>query len=194
MNCESEIEILRADNYAGIAFIETEKTIEYYTGKKLISINAMIDVARNRGQDLILINSDIILLDLPKLKHDGITIFSRYDYNDFYTRGDSIMFKHGFDCFFIPRQFFKFFPPSIYGMGAAYWDYWIPFHCILNDIPIYYPPGKFAFHKVHSTQYSMDEWYYIGEHFRWEFKFDKKLTIEQVTAQSLATIKSHLTT
>lgn len=193
MNRQSEIDALAANQFigTGISFIPTERTTEHFVGKYLVSINAMIDIARSHGKDLLITNSDILIYDLPELKSDGVTVFSRYDYTD--SMDESKMFFHGYDVFHIPKQFLKIFPPSIYGMGMPWWDYWIPFHCIKNNIPVYYPGGRYAFHKLHSTQYSMEEWYYIGEYFKWEFKIDKRLTIEQVASTSLTKIKNYLT-
>lgn len=191
MNTKDEIEVLSHGNFKGIHFIQTEKTIEHYCGRPLVNINAIIDVARNQGKDLMVINSDIILKDIPELNHDGVTVFSRYDYSD--SIEDAKLFIHGFDVFIIPKHILKIFPPSIYGLGAAFWDYAVPFHCIQNNIPVYYPEGKYAFHKLHATQYSMEEWYYIGNFFKWQFRFDNKLTIEQIATLSLSKIKNYFT-
>lgn len=170
-----------------IILIPTNKTIEYFVGKPLVCICAMIDFAESENEDLLLINSDIILQDiLPELKQDGVTIFSRYDFDT------GVKFEYGFDVFYIPKKFLKLFPPTIYAMGVAFWDYWLPKHCIRLGIPLYYPEGKYAFHKAHQTQYSITEWEYIGEFFRWEFKYPKHLTIPQVATQALNEIKSKL--
>lgn len=175
--------------YDNIEFIETDKTIEYFVGRPLVSINVMIDVAKQKNKDLLLTNSDIIISELPELKQDGITVFSRYDYVD--NQHDNKLFQNGFDVFFIPNKFLNVFPPSIYGMGAAYWDFWIPLHCMNHDIPVYYPNGKFCFHQVHHIQYNLKEWYHIGEYFKWEFKFPKQLPVEQIVTNSLIIIKQN---
>lgn len=183
MNMEDEI----TEPYTSIKFIATNKTTQFYTGKKLVSINAMIDFAKD---DLLLINSDIVLTSLPELKQDGITIFSRHDYNtDIET---STIFKNGFDAFYIPKQFLNIFPPSVYAMGAAWWDYWIPYTAIYEGTQVYSPTTKHAFHKVHPTQYSFDEWNLMGDFFRWQFKFNKRMTIPDIASLALRTIKSKL--
>lgn len=172
--------------YDGVAFISTDRTAQHYVGKPLVTINAMIDHAKSMDDDLMLINSDIILTDLPTFKQDGVTIMSRYDFDT------KELFPYGFDVFYIPKKFLNIFPPAIYAMGVAFWDYWIPKHCIINKIPLYYPTAKHALHKHHVTQYSQAEWDYIGEFFKWEFKFDKKLTVPQITTATLNEIKSKL--
>ena len=51
--------------------------------------------------------SDIVLRELPILKEDGMTIFSRYDYTE--DMNDNKMFVHGFDVFFIPHNILHIF-------------------------------------------------------------------------------------
>jgi len=183
MNLEDEI----TEPYTGIKFIETTKTTQFYTGKKLVSINAMIDFAK---EDLLLINSDIVLTSLPELKQDGITIFSRNDYVS--DINEATIFKNGFDAFYIPEKFLTIFPPSVYSMGAAWWDYWIPYTAIYEGISVYSPTTKHAFHKIHPTQYSFEEWNLMGDFFRWQFKFNKRMTIPDIASLALRTIKSKL--
>jgi hypothetical protein len=189
LNTKNEISKLE-DIYNDIEFVETNKTVSGLIGKGLISINELIDFAIYKKEGLLLINSDIILADLPELKNDGITIFSRYDYKD--TISNAELFIHGFDVFHIPYQFLEIFPPTIYALGMPFFDYSIPMRAFSLNIPVYYPKDKYAFHKLHETQYNDNEWHYIGEFFKWEFKFSKNLSIPEITTQSLQTIKSKL--
>lgn len=174
----------------GIDMIPTGRTTEYYTGKPLVSINAIIDHAIELQQDLLIVNSDIILLELPEFKPDGITIFSRYDYHTDINHNK--IFPSGFDVFYIPLKLLTIFPPSVYALGAAWFDYWIPYTCMKLDIPVYYPPGKFAFHKVHEIQYPYEQWIYLGEFFRWQFRFHRNMSIPMIATQALATINAKL--
>lgn len=174
--------------YNDIKFIKTDRTVQQLIGKPLISINAMIDYANEEGEDLLLINSDIVLTGLPELKQDGITIFSRYDYTESFE--DAKMFVHGFDIFYIPHIFLNIFPPTIYGMGACFWDHSIPYRAIVNNIPVYWCNDKKAFHKLHPAQYDYKEWEYMGEFFKLEFKLNKQWPIPKVTTTILPIIKS----
>lgn len=173
-----------------IEIILTGRTTEYYTGKPLVSINSIIDHAIELEDDLLIVNSDIILGELPDFKTDGVTIFSRYDYH--LDINENKIFKAGFDVFHIPRSLLKIFPPSVYALGAAWFDYWIPYTCMKLDIPVYYPPGKFAFHKIHEIQYPYDQWVYLGEFFRWQFRFHRNMSIPMIATQALATINAKL--
>lgn len=188
MNSRDEIPKLESI-FDGIKFIKTDRTAKQLIGKPLISINAMIDYANEYGRDLLLINSDIILTGLPELRKDGITIFSRYDYTNSFD--DAKMFIYGFDIFHIPHHLLTIFPPSVYSLGCAWFDLSIPYRCILNNIPVYYPDGRYAYHKLHPTQYNMDEWNYISEYFKWEFKLDKKLNGGQVATMIMNQIKAN---
>lgn len=174
----------------GIEIILTSRTTGYYTGKPLVSINAIIDYAIQAQDDLLIVNSDIILGELPEFKTDGITIFSRYDYH--IDINQNKLFYAGFDVFHIPVRLLTIFPPSVYALGAAWFDYWIPYTCMKLNIPIYYPPGKFAFHKVHEVQYPYDQWIFLGEFFRWQFRFHRNMSIPMIATQALAAINAKL--
>lgn len=189
LNCKNEIEILEP-LYPNITFIETDKTIEHLVGKPLVSVWSMMQFAKGRNEDLLLVNSDIVILRLPELKEDGITLFSRYDYNNYYTEGT--LFPNGFDAFYIPNKLLNLFPFSIYSLGACYHDYVLALIAIEKKIPVYYPDGKFCFHKIHEVHYSFQEYLDLGEYFRWHFKLSRSLTIPQVAQQSLAKIKENL--
>lgn len=176
--------------YSGINFIKTDRTVQQLIGKPLVNINAMIDYAKESRNDLLIINSDIVLSGLPELEEDGITIFSRYDYSESFE--DAKMFEAGFDAFFIPYKFLTIFPPTIYGMGACFWDHSLPYRAIINNIPVYWHTSKNAFHKSHKVQYDYKEWEYMGEFFKLEFKLNKQWPIPKVTTTILPIIKSNL--
>lgn len=186
LNHPDEIDVLDYDN---VLFISIDRTVKLLFKKPLININSFFDFALTQGEDLLIINSDIILDHLPEFRKDGITVLSRYDYTDSFE--DAILFESGFDAFFIPKQFLNWFPPSIYAMGAAWWDYWIPKWAIIQNIPLYYPQGRFAYHKIHPTQYDIAEWLRMGEYFKLEFIVYTSLTIPQIASQTLSKIKEH---
>ncbi len=187
MNNANEIEQLKTQ-YSNLSFIETKKTLHQIIKKPLVNINAMIDLAIGFNEDLLITNSDIIIESLPEFKRDGVSIISRYDYTN--TFDDGRIFNNGFDVVFIPKELLIIFPPSIYSMGCAWWDYWIPYRAMQSAVNVYWPQGRFAFHKLHATHYSQDEWNYIGEYFKWEFRLPKPLNIGMVATNILANIKA----
>ena len=188
LNSESEIKILQSEY--DIDFIKTDRTMEHIVGKPLVNINAILDFAKEQKEDLLLINSDIIIKKLPKFKNDGITVLKRYDYTD--TFDDGKLFLAGFDVYFLPKEFFNIFPQSVFSIGASWWDYVLLTHAIIKNIPVYYPSGKFAFHKLHQTQYSYQEWMKMGEYFRLEFSVGKQFSIPQIATNALNLINSKM--
>lgn len=187
-NSQEEIDILGP--IYSINFIQTKKTTEAYSGKPLVSINEMFDFAIEKKESLLIINSDIILAKLPLFNEGGITALRRLDYSD--NPLNATFFKYGFDVFYIPERFLTFFPPSVYGMGNCWWDLSIPYRAIKSNISIYSPKGSFAFHKTHTKQWSTEEWEYIGNFFKWEFKLNPKLTCGQIATQVMEEINSKL--
>lgn len=204
LNTDKEIGQIGEDSYTGIKFISTDRTVDaLFYGKSLVSVNAIIDFAKSMREDLLVINSDIYLRSLPEFKQDGITIISRHDYEE--TMGISQIFSAGYDVFFIPKKLLGIYPPSIYALGAAWHDFMWPYRAIVKNIPVYYPTAKHAFHKKHDIQYSLEEWYRIGQYFAWEFNLGhnthdflrkaqplREISVQQICTQSLAKIKQHL--
>lgn len=185
MNTAAEIEVLQK-SYSHIHLVETKKTVYPLLPKKLININAIFELAAGYEEDLFLVNSDIVIDDLPELKQDGITIFSRYDYEE--NMEESKRFPWGFDGFHIPKEFLNIFPPSVYSLGACWFDLAIPLRAIQCEVPIYYPKGKFIFHKMHEPQWSQAEWERMGRYFIWEFNFNPKMNCGQVATAAMNTI------
>ena len=162
MQHESEIETLETD-FPDYDFIPAPLTVERLLGKKLVAINSFIIAAKTANEDLLLINSDILIADLPKLKQDGITCFQRNDYKLKY--GDGKPFNNGWDAFYIPKEFLNIFPPSIYAMGACWWDYSMPYTAIKENVPLYLNSSA-CYHKEHKLQWNFNEWVFYGEYFR----------------------------
>jgi hypothetical protein len=180
---------MRPENY-DILFMQTEKTLQAVLKKPLVNINAMLDFAIAKNEDLLLINSDIIISKLPEFNSDGVTMFSRYDY--LHDQNESKKFENGFDAFFIPKHFLKVFPPSMYCLGAAWHDYAMPLNCIQRKIPLYYPDSPLLFHKWHETRYSFEEWTRVGKYFKWELGWDENMTIPEIATAALKTINENL--
>lgn len=195
LNTQEEINIIGKNNYPDVKFLVTDKTMEHLFKKTLVNISAFFDIAKAHSQDLFIINSDIFIKSLPQLPPDGVTVFSRYDYRE--TMEESLLFKNGFDAFFIPQTFLHLYPPSLYAMGSCWWDFAVPYRFLINNVKLYYPASKrHLFHKWHENQYSYSEWLYVGEIFAWELKlgkekrFGKEQIVQQVCTEALAFIKS----
>lgn len=190
MNRQDEINQIDKSEYPGIAFIPTTRTIEQLFGIPRVNINAMIDVGILHCEDILLVNSDVIIERLPELKQDGVTILSRWDYTTDFS--DAIHFEFGFDIFYLPKEFLDKYPPTIYGMGSTWVDFSLVYRPLINGIKVYWPQGKFAYHKKHELQWNFDEWQRMGTFFKWEFNLDSYLQVEQIATQILADIKNRV--
>ena len=69
LNNPAEIPLLKDYD---IEIIPTGRTVHPILNKHLININSILDFANDR--DLLYVNSDIILKNLPTFKQDGITL------------------------------------------------------------------------------------------------------------------------
>lgn len=196
LNTSKEIELIGKDNYPDVKFLVRNNTMEHLYKKTLVNISSFFELATTHHQDLFIINSDIFIKSLPELKSDGVTVFSRYDYRE--TMEESILFKNGFDAFYVPYEFLHLYPQSLYAMGNCWWDFAVPYRFLLNQVKLYYPKGRHLFHKFHENQYTYTDWLWLGEHFAWEFKlgrekrFGKEQIIQQICTEALALIKSKL--
>lgn len=185
---EAEAAVLKKE-YPAIKFIVTDRTTEGLINKKLISINAFLDVAKHKKEDLLIINSDIMLIDMPVLQQDGITLFQRMDYDT--NIGEGSGFQNGWDAFYIPNKFLSIYPMSIYAMGACWWDYWIPYRAIRSEVPIHQISGV-AYHKKHNFQWIQEEWNFFAKYFQNENGLPFGSNIGQMGTFVLQTIKKNL--
>ncbi len=183
LNSEKELPI---EGYKGVSFISTHRVMQW-NNRELVSINAMIDFAIQLNEDLLLINSDIIIERLPEFNDDGITILTRCDYETGYEQGR--LYEHGWDAFFIPKHFLKMFPQTIFCMGNTFWDYGLPFNYLSKGILVYWPQGKCIFHKTHVFAWDFDEWQNMAKFFKWLFKIDDYISLEQMATNILSDIQ-----
>ena len=177
LNSETEIDKINTKDYPNVIFTYTHRVI-LWNGRPLVNINALIDVAIEEDDDLFLINSDIIIDHLPEFKDDGITIFTRCDYENEETKGnDGRLYAHGFDAFYIPHHLLKIYPPTIYCLGCCHFDYSIPYRYLTNAIPVYWPQGKYIFHKTHPFAWNYEEWLITAKFFKMEFKIQEQIDL-----------------
>lgn len=166
INHISEIEALKKE-YPLIRFIEAKSTGHHLFARHLVPINEMLGFAIESNDDVLIINSDIILSEKIEFNFDGIGIGTRTDFDNTPNIGE--LFKNGFDFFVIPKKYQKTFPHSIHCMGACWWDYWVPYIAIKNRIKLKALPFV-GFHKTHKINYHQSEWEYIAKYFQWENK------------------------
>lgn len=159
-NSKAEIEILKERYPKYVNFVPVNRTGEYHYGKPYVYVDSIFDWFKESGEELLcLINSDILLAGIPKQIenqwNDSIIISSRTDYvGEPESMKNMKKWNYGFDVFFIHKKFAHIFPKSIYCLGQCWFDYWIPYLCLKNSIPLYRIKENFAFHKLHPAQYN----------------------------------------
>lgn len=170
-NCKKECEQL-APLYPNVTFIETNRTMEYHFGKPYVSINAVIDWAKeSEFNEFCIINSDIELkTDIDTINRiksamaEKILLCNRVNYDTDYK---GTQYLQGIDVFFIHKKWMSIFPQTIFCFGQCFWDYWIPFTASKNGIEVQFIKQDIAFHKNHNVQYSEENWNKTGRYFMW---------------------------
>lgn len=197
MNNPSEIELLK-EEYKEVKFVSSYRTMEILFQRPLISVNALLDYAKEQKEDhFMIINSDIIIKDvynmLPGIKERmdaAVTMVKRRDFDTDINQHK--VFESGIDIFFIHKKFLNIFPQSIYCIGECWWDYWIPYTLIKNGITLHKLNEPFAFHKTHNIQYDMFKWGWIAEYFKWENNLRGKGNASQLNTFVYNFIHQHL--
>lgn len=172
MNSPEEVKLLEKF-YQDVKFVKTHRTLEKTYGRPLVSINALMDFAKEQNDPHIcLVNSDIEIFlsgtqidSIIEKMNDTVLISNRLDYDDNYT---GVKYKAGFDVFFIHQKYLGFFPQSMHAMGMTFWDYWVPYTATKAFINVQIIQDLFAFHKKHPFQYHHDHWQQSGQFFLWQ--------------------------
>lgn len=171
-NTPAEIPELK-EQYKGVTFIPTLRTLEKTYNRPLVAINAMLDWCKeSKEKHFCIINSDIELkcdsdlVDRVKLKMDeSILLCHRVDHNGNYS---GTQYLRGIDVFFIHKKYLPFFPQSMHALGMTFWDYFIPYIAVKSGIETNFIKQDIAYHLVHTAQYSEDNWRKSGRYFLWE--------------------------
>lgn len=151
VNHISEINELKKEY--DVEFIEPEKTGWDLFGKHYVPASELLKVIKKEGSGLI-INSDIIIKDLPKFGDNPI-IFNRHDFTDSMDR--AVFFRSGFDAFYLKAEHCDL-PETRLCLGQCHWDYWLPFMLMQKGFKVEKSVRQHIFHKKHDLQYSIDNW------------------------------------
>lgn len=163
-NSQEEIDLLQK-KFPQVNFVEVELL------NKKCKIDYLLNFARQSSEDeFVIINSDIIIYDtkgyLPKIKEvlpHGAVIAKRRDFIN--NVNENRVFLDGIDVFFLHKNYLHVFPPTDFVLGECWHDYQTPYALIQNNIPVYMITDKFAYHRMHNTQYSIDLWKQYARHF-----------------------------
>lgn len=180
-NHPSEISELK-QQYNGVNFIATDRTMELTYKKPLVQISAVLDWMKGQTQShFCIINSDIELktdnttiVRIQEEMKTAIVLCNRIDYeNENIYEGKQ--YQYGIDVFFIHKKFVHLYPQSMFCFGQCFWDYEIPYIAAKKGIEVTFLKQTIAFHKKHSFQYNEDEWKKAGRYFLWHnelYQFD----------------------
>ena len=120
-----------------------------------------------------IINSDIVMVgeasryqELFNQSQRGLIVFNREDYDT--EMEHSKRYDYGMDGFIFHKSFYHIYPQGVYAMGQTWWDFWIPFTTLKNEVSIFQVPDKLLFHKTHPIQYNSHEWMKMVRYFQWE--------------------------
>lgn len=163
-NSKEEIDILQK-KFPLVNFIE----VQLYNRK--CKIDSLLDFARNSSEDsFVIINSDIILYDttnyMDKIKRvlpNEAVIVKRRDFINNVNKNK--LFVDGIDVFFIHKNYLNVFPKTNFVLGECWHDYQTPYALIQNGIGVYMITDKFAYHRMHNSQYSIPLWKEYAKHF-----------------------------
>jgi hypothetical protein len=161
-----------------------------------VPISAFIEYAKRNGlEQVMLINSDIAINDPRGLVQNycgrakgGLIFASREDHNG---DGRSRRYIHGFDVFVIHSNYYHLITASMFCMGQTWWDYWVPWQFIRNNVSVTLVKEPVFFHREHPVQYSHDEWVRMTEHFQWMTGQFKNQRPQQVNDTVFKTIMKH---
>lgn len=194
MNHPDEIKKLQSQ-FMQVEFIETIRTNEVLFGKPYVIVSAILDYLKTREESkFLLINSDIVMHDswniereLFKMADEGVVIFHRYDYTN--ELKFAKLYDGGFDAFLINKKFLNIFPQTVLCLGQCYWDYWVPYQCLIHGVKVFTHSKAYIFHKAHDTQYSADQYQNTANIFKAEVGTIDKTIRPQTTS---AAISSHV--
>jgi hypothetical protein len=173
LNSKEEIALLT--EFKDVEFIETVRTNEVLFKRPYVIISAIIDHLKQRSEEhFMIINSDIIIKgterqteNLKLQSNEGVIIINRNDFKE-EENGISKRYELGFDGFFINKKWIHIFPQSILCLGQCFWDFWIPYQCVLAKVPIFRMREPYLYHKAHPIQYSTEDWLATGHIIRGE--------------------------
>lgn len=163
-NNANEIQHYKSLGKTDIEYVEAAETTESIFGKPHVPINCMLDWAGRERAHALIINSDIQfdidpseLERLRSITEKGLCYFIRYDYEGDTSRG--VKQAAGIDAFMLHGDHARLFPKSFLSMGQPWWDFWLPYTFIKNDLPVWSAENKrIAHHWRHPQNWSEIAW------------------------------------
>ncbi len=166
-------ELSESGRFPGVEFISTLRTFEHQFGKPYVSVNTLLDFAKEQEDESIMIlNSDIFL-------HNAGQILEQASQHDFcfahrldvaevepLSPGARPM-PSGIDIFILKKWILHIFPQTNFAVGLTHWDYWLPWVAVKNGIKLFEIKAPFAYHKIHPQQWKPEIWQRMGHYCLW---------------------------
>ncbi|MGL5082744.1 MAG: glycosyltransferase family 2 protein [Microcoleaceae cyanobacterium] len=183
----------------GIEFHTVSRDARQEAGRPLVYVDDVFQYLRENGTDICgIINSDIQLkadrnfmsfvLDHAK---ESMVFGSRVDI-DAQEHLDGEVFIHGFDVFFLNKDFLNLFPPSKFCLGLPWWDYFVPCMMLQQGVQLKYLSPTVAYHVKHPANYSDELWKKMGIHFTEFFLPKLSLSFQEMLDNEPDELKSKL--
>ncbi len=120
-------------------------------------INELLNVAIDRDQPILIVNSDIEIRGAQSSLLDAITPGNmtsgvRHNYDRNWWQGKRE--RWGIDAFYVEPEAAKTFPLVDLRIGKPAWDYWVPFHCDRHGIASRWIGYGLFFHANHNQTWS----------------------------------------
>ncbi len=171
-NCEEEISLLK-QIYPDVIFFPVERTAYERAGKHLVYLDDILNGLKKFHNNYFgLINSDIIL-DSSKINNEafknklkdslqeGLVYSNRIDIDPDNNYEEE--YKKGFDLYFFSKKQLELFNGLNFAIGLPWWDYYFILQAVFNSLSIFKINEKIAYHYKHSSFYSEEIWYELGE-------------------------------
>lgn len=171
VNTPEEIGRLRL-HFPQVHFVGAARTGQEDFGKPMIYIDDLLGALKDTQIEMVgLINSDIHLSlepvhldEIVRRTQEAVICVNRLNVKQMDSR-DGVLFVGGFDVFFFRRWMLERIPPSRFCLGIAWWDYYIPIVCVLNQIPMVCFQEPIAWHIRHPLNWDKIQWTKAARYF-----------------------------
>jgi glycosyltransferase involved in cell wall biosynthesis/ADP-heptose:LPS heptosyltransferase/predicted O-methyltransferase YrrM/ubiquinone/menaquinone biosynthesis C-methylase UbiE len=171
VNSPEEIGKLRP-LFPRVCFVATSRNGREYFGKPMIYIDDLFGALKETQFEIVgIINSDIHLAVQPahldaiaRQTQEAVVCLHRKNVKRLGAE-DGTMFVNGFDLFFFRRAMLERIPASRFCLGVAWWDYYVPAVCVLNEIPLVCFQDPIAYHIWHPLNWDRAQWTHAAKYF-----------------------------
>lgn len=171
VNSEAEVGILRP-HFPWVEFAVTRRSAQALAGKPLVYFDDLLASLHDKAVSVCgIVNSDIHLRadsgyrSFVAREAVGSMVFGRrLEVSSLEGAGEASKYYWGFDVFFFDSRLISLFPPSVFCIGAPWWDYWAPLVVSLKSYPLKHLISPTALHVTHEAKWSEELVARFGQH------------------------------